>query len=684
MIKKTLVTTMVFLFLLYQGTGQDYKFGKVSKEELTERAYSQDSSAAAAVLYRNVDVNFEYLQSVGFRVVTTIHERVKIYNKDGFGYATVSKRLRKQDRDREKVFGLKAITFNLENGKITESKVKGSGIFSTDLNKYYNEDKFTMPNVVEGSILEYEYKISSPFYYSLDDVVLQYDIPIRRQEISVKTPEYFVFKPTIKGYLPINPIYSKKPGKINLSSKTRSTNGYVQSTSYNNGSVEYMIQIADFKLDNIPALKEEPYVNDMDNYRSAINYELKYVQFPGSTVESYSTTWEKVVKTIYESDDFGDQLNRSKYFRTDLESLLEGKLNDLQKMSAIFSFVRNRMNWNGFLGYFTDEGVENAYKKKSGNIADINLILTAMLKNAGLEANPVLVSTRDNGVPLFPTINGFNYVVASVELDGNVVLLDATNKYAEPNILPTRAMNWFGRVIREDGATSTISVFPEQPSKEMSMLSINLKNDGSVQGKFRKTYMGHRAYIYRNSYNDVSRDDYLDKIENKFQGMEIVDYEVKNDKTVGEPIIEEFEYKWENQSDVLGDKIYFSPMFQNVLAENPFKLEQRNYPIDYAFPWHEKYNAIITIPDGYKVVSKPEDLKIALRDGFGSFSFQMAEISNTLQINVEFKMNKAVIPSNYYADIKELYKNVVEKETEKVVLSKIIEDGHTESTVRGR
>ena len=196
--------------------------------------------------------------------------------------------------------------------------------------------------------------------------------------------------------------------------------------------------------------------------------------------------------------------------------------------------------------------------------------------------------------------------------------------------------------------------------------------------------MDHKAYIFRNSYNDVNRDDYLDKVENKFQGMEIANYEVKNDKTIGKPIIEEFEYKWEDQIDVLGDKIYFSPMFQNALVENPFKLEERSYPIDYAFPWNEKYNAIIAIPEGYKVISRPEDVKIVLKDQLGSFSFRMAEVSNTLQVSVEFEMNKAVIPPNYYADIKELYRNVVEKETEKVVLSKITEDGHTESTVGSR
>ena len=73
-----------------------------------------------------------------------------------------------------------------------------------------------------------------------------------------------------------------------------------------------------------------------------------------------------------------------------------------------------------------------------------------MLREAGLGANPVLVSTRNHNIPLFPTLDGFNYVVSLVEFtDGNSILLDATEKYAMPNVLPYRALNWNGRKVTQ-------------------------------------------------------------------------------------------------------------------------------------------------------------------------------------------------------------------------------------------
>ena len=663
---------------------QDVKFGKISKEELLETFYEKDSSAPAAVLFRDISTDFNYLQSDGFHVITHVHERIKIYNKDGFDYATKTENLYRSTSDKESISGLKAYTYNLENGEVVKTKLKGSDTFSKSLNKFYNEEKFTMPNVKEGSVIEYQYRIDSPYSYSIDEIVLQYDIPIKKQEISVAIPEYYYFAPSMKGYLGVSPKHSSKSDKINYMSKTRSSNGKAARTNFNNGSIDYQTNVTKYVMNEVPALVDEPYVNDMDNYRCAVNYELQFVQFPESIRKDYTTTWEKVIKTIYNSDQFGKQLSSSSYFKEDLLALINGVDGQLEKTAAIFSHVQQRMTWNGYRGYYTDKGVKTAYKEKSGNTADINLILVAMLKEAGIEANPVLISTRDNGVPMFPTREGFNYVVVAVELNGNSVFLDASNKYTKPNLLPTRALNWFGRIIKEDGTSSSVSVFPKKRSREASMMMVNLNTDGTIEGKLRKSYTDYRAYMFRNSYENVNEEDYLEKFENDNNGIEVSNYEVKNKNSIGKPITESLDFFMDGQAEVIGNKLYFSPLFYNVIKENPFKLEERNYPIDYAYPWEEKYIMNISIPKGYKVVSLPKSAILALPDNLGSFLYHIAEKDNVIQLKVDIKMNMAVIPAENYSAIKELYKKVVEKETEKVVLSKISGDEHTTSTAGGR
>ncbi len=678
------VLPVAVFFLCYSVTAQDYKFGKVSKEELLEKVYAQDSAAAAAVLYRKRNIRYNYVQGSGFQVITEVHERVKIYTKEGFRYATVSERLYKNNRANETIAGLKAFTYTMENGDVEKQKMGKSAIFSTSLNKYRNEEKFTLPNLKEGSVIEYEYRIVSPFAYNIDEIVLQYDIPIKKQEISIATPEYFMFKPNMKGYLGMQPKYTTNSGKINFSSKTRSTVGQVSQTTFKQNEIDYTTNVTSYNMDNVPALKEEPFVNDIDNYRSAVKYELQYVQFPQSIREGYTTSWEKVIEKIYDNSSFGTQLKIHNYYKDDLELIKAKTSSKVELVAAIFSHVQRRMTWNSIYGYFVDKGVKEAYKEKSGNIADINLMLTSMLQQAGLEAYPVLVSTRSHGIPLFPTREGFNYVIASVQLDGNTILLDATNKFSEPNLLPTRALNWYGKLIKKDGTFTTLNLIPEKPSRNSFNMSVSLNEDGSLEGKMRKTYGDYNAYLHRNKYSSINEDEYLEKLENKNDGMEISDYTVKNKNALGKPISESYAFSMENQASTIGDKIYFSPLFHLAMEKNPFKLEKRNYPIDFTYPWQERNVILISLPEGYETTSLPEGVNLVMADGMGGFRYQISLKGKILQVLVDFKINRAIISPEYYQDLKEFFKKAIEKQTEKVVLSKISSDGTSQSAAGGR
>ncbi|MBU2948987.1 DUF3857 domain-containing protein [Zobellia uliginosa] len=685
MIQLRAAVLLVLLAISFSGKAQDFKFGKVSKEELQETYNPSDSSAAATVLYRNKSIRFNYNQSMGFSVSTYVFERIKIYDKEGFDYATVSQSLYKNNNDVESISGLKAYTYILENGKVEKNKMEKSAVFTLELNKYRNQQKFTLPKIKEGCVIEYEYKITSPFYYSIDEIALQYDIPIKKQEISIATPEYFSFKANMKGYLNVNPKYGVKSGKIDFTNKSRNNGGWgVTSTTYSNQSIEYKVNTSEYNMTDVPALKEEPFVNDMNNYRSSINYELQYTRFPQQLQENYATTWESVIKKIYESESFGAQLKSSKYFKDDLETLQIATSSPIELMGAIFSHVQGRMNWNNIYGYYVDKGVKTAYKEQTGNIADINLMLTAMLQEAGLCASPVLVSTRSHGVPLSPTREGFNYVIASVEIDGNLILLDATNKYTRPNLLPTRALNWFGKKIQKDGSIVSVNLFPKNLSEERVQLSVDLKENGSITGKVRHANVDYNAYLFRNKYTNSVEDDYLEKLENKNNGMEISDYTIKNKGSIGKPVLESYSFSLDNQADVVGDKIYFSPLFHLAMKENPFKLEEREYPIDFSFPWREKYTVNITIPEGYEITSLPASANMTMVDKIGGFQYQVLDNGTAVQLRVDVKINQAVISANYYNGLKELFKNIVEKQTEKVVLSKITSNGTTESSGKGR
>lgn len=668
-----IATILLSLSISLNALAQDYKFGKVSKEELEETYNALDSSASATYLYKNRNTFFQYIQGGGFQMITEIHERIKIYNQEGFDYATKSISLYENSSDEEEVNGLKAYTYNLESGKVVDTKLDKKGIFKTKKNRYRNELKFTMPNIKESCVIEYKYRIQSPFIYNVDEYVFQHDIPIKKIEASFEAPEYFNFKVNTRGFLAITPKREKKNDKITFRSKTRSDgNGWsTGQTTFNSDDVEFTKNITSYSLAGIPALKDEPYVNNIDNYRSSVNYELAYTQYPNSAMKHYSTSWEDVVETIYKSSSFGDELDKKGYFDDDIDALIGSISDPAKRMALIFNYVKTKVKWNDYYGYHTNDGVKKAYKDQVGNVAEINLMLTAMLQYAGLKAYPVLVSTRTNGVPLFPTREGYNYVVTCVKFKDGDVLLDATNKYSVPNVLPFRTLNWQGRVVSEHGGSELIDLYPKQKSKNTIMMMASIHENGDIDGGYRSIKTNHNALSFRERYIEANKDVFLENLENEYNGMEISDYTVKNDLDLSKPVMESYKFVKESQADIIGDKIYFSPLFFLKTSENPFKLEKREFPIDFGYPSTTSYRVIVNLPEGYKVESLPEPGAIGLPDSLGSFKFNITSKGNSVQLIVESKINQSIITPLYYDVLKTYFSQIVEKEAEQIVLTKI-------------
>ena len=654
---------------------QNHKFGKVSKEELEETVCSIDSTANATYLYKYRDTHYEYDKVNGFRLITEIHERIKIYNQEGFNHATKQIWLYKMSTgSHEKISTIKAQTYNLEKGKIVIEKLSKSGIFETEANKYNDKIKFTMPNIKPGSVIEYKYKITSPFWSKVDEFVFQHNIPIKKLEASFEVPEYYSFKVNTKGFLTITPEIEYERGFITFINKTRNTgngNTNASATTISKSEVEYSKQISKYISENIPALKDEPYVNNINNYRASVKYELSYTKFPYSVAETYSNTWGGVVERIYKSSSFGDELKKTSYFKKDIDALVGSVSDPAAKVGLIYNYVKSQVKWNGYYGFYADD-VRKAYKEHVGSSGDINLMLTAMLRYAGLNANPVLVSTRTHGVPLFPTREGYNYVVTWVKLqDDSVALLDATDQYAAPNILPFRALNWQGRVVAENGGSQLVDLYPKTKSKNSITMMVKIDEEGVLEGSYRSMKTNHSALSFRTKYNNTDKDEFLEKIENKNKGLEISDYDVKHSEDLSKPLVESYKFIKESQADIIGDKMYFSPLFQLKTNENPFKLEKREFPVDFGYPSVTSQRVIINIPEGYKIENLPESIAIGLPDNLGSFKFKVVGSENTIQVSVVSQINQSIISPIHYEALKEYFNTLVQKEADQVVLTRI-------------
>nr|WP_315233787.1 DUF3857 domain-containing protein [uncultured Flavobacterium sp.] len=674
MIIKKITLTLIILCAYLQTNSQNLDLGKVSIAELQQKVHPIDSSAVAAIIFEKGRNSFEYSQSQGFVMITEVQVRIKIYKKEGYGWATKSVSYYTATDAKETVLFSEANTYNLVDGKIERSKLGSDGEFDEVVNKYWRQKKITMPNVKVGSVIEFAYKIRSPRVGSPRDWNFQRTIPVNFSEYKNNVPEYFIYNENLRGFF--QPKVSVTIGRRALTFSNMSNSAGAgfqrgQSASYSVDKVDFEEKRTIYTAENIPAMNDEAYVSNIDNYTSSLVQELSMTKYPGDPLKKYATDWKSVVKTIYEFDDFGAELSRSGYFEEDLSKILSGLNTSAEKINAILSFVKLSVKWNGYYGYSCDDGVKQAYKNKTGNVAEINLMLTAMLRHAGFVANPVLLSTRSNGIALFPNRTAFNYVIAAIENDTDRILLDATDVNATVNILPLRDLNWLGRIIRKDGTSDEVYLMPKQIANDIVTLQFSVDPNGQIDGKLRRQQSEHNALVFRNNFSGLNEQDYIEKFENEHNNIEVVEYTRANDKNLYAPVVETISFKSSNDSENIGDKIYIKPTLFFGKTANPFYQENREYPIDFAYPFLEKYSINVKIPTGYKIEFLPESSNIAMEDSIGVFKYLASFSGDTIQISISAQINTPIIAADYYQTLKEFYQKMIEKQNEKIVLIKV-------------
>ncbi|PKP25868.1 MAG: transglutaminase [Bacteroidetes bacterium HGW-Bacteroidetes-2] len=666
---------LLVLLLSSSLFAQDFIFGKVSESELKQQIHPLDSSAIAAVLYKKGSTKMIYEEK--WYYVHEIESRVKIYKKEGFAYATIKIPMYDSGGgNKEKISNIKAFTYNLENGKINKEKLKSDGQFEEDIDESWRYYKFTLPNVKEGSVIEFTYRVTSPFINSLPEFTFQEKIPVANVEYTIEIPEYLNYRAYSKGFIPLKQTKTSRREKLLISYRADTdpkVGGYGNTNSLRTerGQIEFNLETTVYSVSQLPKLVDEEYVNNIDNYLNSIKHELEWTKMPGSSLETYTHSWDDVAKSIYKHSRFGNEIDTRKYFEQDLDPLLKTAQNNLEKIKLVFDFVKQKVKWNEKYGVLVKDGVKNAYSQRTGNVAEINLMLTGMLRYAGLNANPVLVSTRANGIAYFPTREGFNYVIAAVELNNEIILLDATNEFTEPNILTEKTLNWVGRLIRSDFSSVEVDLTPKTLSRKVTDLNVKMDALGTINGVCRNSYTNQVALNVRNSLAGKSEKTYNEIIENFYDTMEISNLTISNRKETEKPYIENFNFNKTSSFDGLGDRIYFQPLFFMATTENPFKAEEREYPIDFSYPTANMVRLQIEIPEGYKIESTPESATYKLPDDLGEFTYLISSTENTINLRVISEIKASILPAAYYSAIKEYYKLVVEKENEKIVLVKL-------------
>ncbi|WP_162303597.1 DUF3857 domain-containing protein [Hymenobacter sediminis] len=658
---------------LAQAQNEPIKFGKIDERDLTGQNFVADSAAPAVVLCDFGRSTFDYNEGQ-FRVIFERVARIKILKKAGYEYATVKVPLYHKGTTEEKMTALRGFTYNLVNGQVVKEKLNTESMFREVSSPNVNIRKFTMPNVREGSVIEFTYTVASEFTFNFQDWAFQTDIPVRWSEYRAAIPEYFDYKMLMQGYEPLE-VQERTEGVTQYSIRWSSSTDLRTGERESGGSGVVTPRVTNYRwaMKNVPAMREEPYMTTTDDYTAKIDFELAGIKWPDEPYKSVANSWEKIDRDLLSEDNFGVQLSRAGFLKEQLAPLVAQFSDPAARAAAVHELVRRAVKYNGNNGILSTGTLRRAYDQKSGSSADINLLLIAALREAGLKANPVLLSTRNHGrmETNVPLLSRFNYVVAHVALpEGKQMLVDATEELAPCGMLPYRCLNGVGRlVMTTPGESRWVELKPAERLLTYRQVNLVVDEKGGLSGKVHQEHAGYRALDQREQLRKLGEKKYLEEITTGHEGWSIPKYTFKERDAFHKPLTLDYEFAAAGSETPVGT-IYLNPLRYFGTSKNPFLHEDRRFPVDFGTGLDETLMMNITLPTGYELEETPKGMVVELPEGGGRFIYNVQPGQGTIQIVSRMSLARPVYSAQEYTYLREFFTHVITKQAEKLVLKK--------------
>lgn len=639
-------------------------FGEISAEHLQRKVYAIDSNAGAVVLSDIAQATVEGNTKGWFSISFTRHRVVHILSKNGYHEANVRIPLYTDGSSEEKLESVKATTYNLERGKIAETRLERTAVFTEKSNLSTTVKKFTFPRVKEGSIIEYEYKITSDFIWNLDPWDFQGASPVLWSEYTLTVPGFFTYIFVRYGH---HPLYIDNK-KESMQAFTVTDAGSVKSSE----RYRFTAGVTDYRwvMKDVPVLTEERFTSSLKNHVSRIEFQLASQNHPLPS-RDYRSSWEGLAKELLESENFGADLDKNNGWLADeVKPLLAGVTDETAKAKKLYAFIRDNFTCVDYSATRMYQPLKNVMRARKGNVAEINLLLVAMLRYAGLQADPVLLSTTNHGyaLELYPLTTSFNYVICRYRVFGKYDYLDASRPRLGFGKLPAECYNGHARVVNAEAPPVYFSADSVTEKKETTLFITNDEKENWT-GNVRQIPGCYESWSIREEIKETGEAAFFRGIAAAYgQDIKITEFRVDSLASYEEPVQLTCQFDFGSLKD---DILYINPMFGEGWEKNPFVSAQRFYPVEMPYTIDETFILTMEVPSGYVVDELPKQLVAKLDEkGSALFEYRISQSGNTISFLCKLKISRAFFGNEEYHNLRQFFNLVVNKQNEQIVFKK--------------
>lgn len=650
MFMKIYLSLFVICIAFISTQAQTYykEFDKIAKDEVELVEYEKDKDAEAVVLFDKGSSEFQDSGN-GYEMLFERETRIKILSEAGLEWAEVEIPFYQQGGSLEDIEKIEAHTYNFENGVLTKTKLKRGDWHDEKINENWSVRKFAFPNVKVGSIIEFKFRLTSPFFFQLRDWKFQWKIPVVYSEYQVKMIPFYQYTWLLQG-----------------ASKFDQQESYEDSFDRHFSGIKYRDMVHKYIMTDVEAFKSEEYISTIEDYILKIDFQLSRINHPNGVKIDKQTTWPKMIENLLKHKDFGKYIKKSEKAAAKLLNVEALSLkSEEERFNEVIRFVKASYNWNNRYGKYASKTISDLINDKYGTAADLNLFAIGLLRAVGIEAYPVIISTRSNGkIKIdYPFSHFFNYVIISAKVNGKIVPSDATEVLLPNNLIPPQCINDRGLVVK-DNEVKWVNLKINKPSSIKTYLRINA-TDSLVNADLKVVSTKYYALYNRKKYGE-NIDDIEEFVEDKGYELQDSSIVIKNQMDFDKAY--QLIYSICEEPDTANNKLYINPFLNEAISENKLKQQTRSYPVDMHYPKNRTYVSSIQIPDGYEVDYIPENQKIV--NELFEMNYNVINDGANVLITFTHTFKESVYSAEVYSKIKFYMNELVKKGKEKVVFVK--------------
>lgn len=620
--------------------GNSKEFGTVPDSLFTMQNYQGNSSVPFVYTLKEANIRFEN-DDRSIVAVLDYYVRVKVFDAS-VQQASVVAIPYYFERGIEEIRDIKAITHSPEGSK---TKLAENDVRTININSRYNVKEFTMPNVQDGSVLEYSYQIRRRYIEELPDFFLTHQVPTAVAEINITYPHYLRYD-----VIPVD--YSG-----NLKHQTQEIDTSTVQKIFTIPQPDPIVKET-WTARDIPPVTEEAYISSIDDYRGKLKFKLSEFGNPRQMLEN---SWDFVVAELRRNQNLLQKIadNKQAYaLGADIANQLNNKAS---AQDSIFRYLNERVNYNESRTPFSNMTDAEVLAGELADQAGINQTLTAMLRGAGIEAYPLLISTREFGQidRSFPSFFQFNGQLVYSEISGQSYFMDASFAHSQPNLIPITTYNENGLMLKEDSYEWT-EIKPAKSKFDIS-ITINgeLDREGNLSGSISSKSLGYPAQVIRQKYSNGERANSIisEAVFDGYSSGKLDSPELGNVGSYEQPIIMNTKFLLEDYATSFSNGLEFRPMVVGFLMSNPFNNGSRDLPVTLDAP--EKLDLVynIKIPDGFTFDEGAENRSVQLPGA--SFTESYDTDGKTLRYEFYIDISKKRFEPEMYPQLLDLYERWV-------------------------